>query len=98
MNNISNFPNFLAKSKLICTVLDYIQTKRKELLGDLLAYSKDTVRYQRRIRMLINLAEYEQQILLKIRDFETDDVNEILDLTNEGIIIQEINSITDIAA
>lgn len=66
-----NAKNF-HKSKLIYNTLAEIQKERDLLVRDLVAYTNDSVRYQRRIRMLINLSEYEKQILEKIRDFDPD--------------------------
>ena len=65
------------KTRLIYQISQYIATQRLGLLEDLVAYSKDPVRYQRRIRMLVQLSEYEQQTLKKIINFETNDEHDI---------------------
>ena len=67
-----------AKTKLIYDIVNVIAVKRHELVEDLVAYTNDPVRYQRRLRMLLNLAEYEQQILTKIHRFVTDHPEEDL--------------------
>lgn len=46
--------------------------KRTELLQDLVAYTNDPTRYARRIRMLTQLSQYEQDLLTKIDSFESD--------------------------
>jgi hypothetical protein len=65
------------KTKLIYQISQHIAEQRQTLLEDLVAYSKDPVRYKRRMRMLIQLAEYEQQLLKKINAFETNDQEDI---------------------
>jgi hypothetical protein len=69
--------NSFYKTRLIYQISQYIADHRQTLLEDLVAYSKDPVRYSRRIRMLTQLAEYEQQILKKINNFETNDEEDI---------------------
>jgi ABC-type uncharacterized transport system auxiliary subunit len=67
--------------------------KRTELLQDLVAYTNDSVRYLRRIRMLTQLSQYEYELISKIDNFESQDnsdfdyalaniTNEILSITN----------------
>jgi hypothetical protein len=67
--------------------------KRTELLQDLVAYTNDSVRYLRRIRMLAQLSQYEYELISKIDKFESEErsdfdyalgniTNEILSITN----------------
>jgi len=70
--------------------------KRTELLQDLVAYTTDPVRYARRIRMLIQLSQYEHELISKIDNFESNDVLDFdYALSN---ITNEIVSITNISA
>lgn len=86
--------NNFYKTSTAYKVLDLINTERESLKSDLVAYSNDPVRYSRRFRMLINLAQYEVNILTKLQNFCTDDAN---DLKNPviDIIRAEIKSIVD---
>jgi hypothetical protein len=86
--------NNFYKTKTVYQVLELINAERESLKSDLVAYSNDPVRFMRRFRMLINLAEYELNILQKIRNFETDDE---LDLHREivGLVEHEIRCIVD---
>ena len=51
----------------------FIAEKRAILLQDLVAYTGDLVRYSRRIKMLIQLSQFEHELLTKIQNFESDD-------------------------
>jgi len=86
--------NVFYRTRLIFKISTYIQKNRSKLLEDLVAYTKDPVRYKRRLRMLIQLAEYEQNILKKIRDFETHNVDD-LNQSVLGDLIVEVDSIVD---
>jgi len=86
--------NVFYRTRLIFKISTYIQKNRSKLLEDLVAYTKDSVRYKRRLRMLIQLAEYEQNILKKIRDFETHNVDD-LNQSVLGDLIVEVDSIVD---
>jgi hypothetical protein len=90
MNSIHPF----YRSSLAHKIISYIAEKRDFLINDLVAYSGDSVRYNRRFRMLIQLANYEASILEKIRDFNTDSPDDFITTH----IIAEIESITNIAA
>lgn len=81
-------PNFY-KTRLIYQATNLIADLRQELVKELVAYSGDPVRYQRRCRMLTQLADYEHQLLQKISRFETDDTQD-LDL---GDIKVEVSAI-----
>lgn len=82
-------PNFY-KTRLIYQATNLIADHRQELIKELVAYSGDPVRYQRRCRMLTQLADYEHQLLQKITRFETDDTRD-LDI---GEIAVEVSTIT----
>lgn len=82
-------PNFY-KTRLIYQATNLIAEHQQSLLQELVAYSGDPVRYMRRTRMLIQLADYEHQLLQKIAKFETDDPAD-LDI---GQISYEVMSIT----
>lgn len=85
--------NNFHKTKLTFKTLELIATERDSLKRDLVAYSNDPVRYHRRFRMLLNLAEYELSILTKIRNFETSNETDLGELT--GTIANEIRSIVN---
>ena len=63
----------MLKPRSINKVLTYITQAREKILKDLVAYGDDPVRSKRRLRLLIQLADYEHQLLIKIRDFTTED-------------------------
>jgi hypothetical protein len=91
--------NNFYKTRLVYKVLDLINTERDILKRDLVAYSNDPVRYARRFRMLTNLAEYEFNLLTKIRNFESDDPSDLLGNPDEldalHFITAEIQAIVD---
>ena len=68
----------LKKTKLINDFVTFVINERHKLMADLIAYTNDPVRYQRRLRMMLNLSEYEQQILVKIHKFVTESPEEDL--------------------
>ena len=84
--------NSFHQSKIIYIILQLIQKERDLLVTDLVAYAQDPIRYTRRMRMLINLADYEKRILEKIRDFESDEAQ---DLYIVDQISNEISSIVN---
>jgi hypothetical protein len=88
--------NLLNQPTLILHVCDYIAKCRDRLLGDLVSYAEDPVRYSRRIRMLCQLSDYESQIIKKINQFETNDLAD-LNLALENIKF-EIDRVVDIYA
>lgn len=88
--------NNFYKTKLAYKVLDKIQEERSILKSELVAYSNDPVRYDRRFRMLTNLAEYEVIFLSKLRNFVTDDKNDLeVDSSMFPLIQQEIMAIVN---
>jgi hypothetical protein len=88
--------NNFYKTRLIYKSLTLITEKRTELLQDLVAYTTDPVRYARRIRMLTQLSQYEQELIPKIDNFESQDT---VDFDNAlGSITHEVLSITNTSA
>ena len=87
-----------SKTQLIYDISTFIKDQRELVLKDLVAYTKDAVRYKRRIRMLIQLADYEKQILRKISDFETDDPTDFERYTALGILQGEVLIITNLSS
>lgn len=82
------------RTRLIYKISVYISNARNTLLEDLVAYTNDPVRLKRRIRMLIQLSDYEQNTLIKIRDFDTDNIEDMgQDIL--GRLQQEVDSITN---
>lgn len=83
------------RTKLIYEISQAITKRRLDLLSDLVAYTQDAVRYNRRMRMLIQLSSYEHQILSKIKDEEISksEIEDLLMLVNQEIdIISDLNS------
>ena len=61
--------NNFYKTRLIYKSSMFIAEKRAILLQD----TGDLVRYSRRIKMLIQLSQFEHELLTKIQNFESDD-------------------------
>ena len=61
-----------AKLKIIYKIVQYISETRQNLIKDLIAYSDDPVRYKRRMRFLIQLSQYEHQLLIKFNQIDSD--------------------------
>ena len=76
----------------------FIKDHREKLLKDLVAYTKDPVRYNRRLRMLIQLADYEKQLLEKFRDFQTEDTDDLEKNSILATLQYEVTVITDISS
>jgi hypothetical protein len=74
----------LARSVVVYDTVTLIAEKRQLLLNDLVAYTNDPVRYKRRMRMLIQLSSYEEQILTKLNkfDFVNDDIKSTISNIN----------------
>jgi hypothetical protein len=87
-------PLIFAKTKLIFDICNYITIKRNRLLEDLVAYSNDPVRFNRRIRLLKHLAYYEHSIIQKIEYFNTNSDSDILETFEE--FKQEIDVMSSI--
>lgn len=69
------------KIKLLNNFLEKTNQARSRLLNELAINATDPTLYQRRLRMLTHLSEYEAQIIKKIQVFETDDPKD-LSITN----------------
>ena len=65
------------KTRTIYYISEHIADRRLSLLKDLVAYTNDPVRYKRRFRILVQLANYEKNILEKIENFITDQQSDI---------------------
>lgn len=64
------------KIKLLTEFLKDTATARSQLLDELTVNATDSTIVKRRLRMLRHLSQYEDQIIKKIQDFETDDVED----------------------
>ena len=64
------------KIKIVKKFLTITNQARVNLLNELVVNATDPILYKRRLRMLEHLSQYECQILEKIRDFDTDDVQD----------------------
>jgi hypothetical protein len=82
------------KIKIIKKLLTKINQARTQLLDELIVNASDPTIVQRRIRMLTHLNLYENQLILKIKNFRTNDVNDI----NLIIIDDYIDLITNRSA
>jgi hypothetical protein len=83
-----------SKLRLIYTTINYIAESRDQLVKELVGYADDTVRYKRRMRFLVQLAEYEHNLMLKLSQLETNDP----EYFNDQMLQQlkdEIDLITD---
>lgn len=78
------------KNCLLQWLEDTIQQERSKLLDELIAYSTDSVRYRRRYRMLRQLNELHGQLIDKIYQFDTDDIN---DFMNIDVLTADIASV-----
>lgn len=67
---------------------------KQQLLDELIIYATDPVRRMRRMRMISQLCQYESQILQKIQNFSTDDVEDL----QMFVIQQELKNVCDRSA
>jgi len=81
------------RTRLVYEVCSYIAQQRQEVLRELVAYTQDPVRHRRRMRMLQQLANYEQITLEKIQNFETNDQADLAHVDVIETLKQEVNSI-----
>lgn len=65
------------KILLIKTFLDQTSLTRNQLFDELVVNATDPTLYHRRVRMLAHLSQFENQIIKKIQDFDTDDVDDL---------------------
>lgn len=61
------------KIKLIKKFLSNTTQARTNILNELVINATDPVIYKRRLRMLEHLSRYEQQIINKLQNFDTED-------------------------
>lgn len=73
MTNNSKF----YKIKVINQLLEYNHQVRNKLLEELVTNATDTVIFKRRLRMLCHVNSYENQLLEKIQNFETNDIEDL---------------------
>lgn len=64
------------KIKILKEFLASTQTEKKILFEELIDHAIDPVIFKRRLRMIQHLNSYENQIIQKIQDFETDNVQD----------------------
>ena len=81
------------RTRLVYEICSYMAQHREQLLKELVAYTDDPVRYRRRMRMLQQLAAYEQSTLEKIQNFETNDQTDLGHPDVIGTLKQEVDSI-----
>lgn len=77
------------KLKLIKKLLHQTDQARTRLVAELIDNATDPTIVKRRIRMIKHLNLYENQLLDKIQNFETDDITDITDF-NPNKTIQHI--------
>lgn len=73
------------KIKLIKKFLSNTNQARTNILKELVTNATDPIIYKRRLRMLEHLSRYEQQIINKLRDFDTEDPRDF-DTANKNIL------------
>lgn len=66
------------KIKLINRLLDHNHQVRSQLLDELAINATDPVLFNRRLRMLCHVNSYESQIIQKIQNFDTDNVEDLV--------------------
>lgn len=66
------------KIKLLKKLLEQTAQLRQELFEQLVVNATDPVVVKRRLRMLRQLNSYENQLMTKIQNFSTDDVEDII--------------------
>jgi len=66
------------KIKLINRLLEHTHRVRSQLLKELTTNATDPVVFKRRLRMLRHVNSYESQLLQKIENFETDDMQDLV--------------------
>lgn len=79
------------KIKIIKKILAKINQTRIQLFDELVVNATDPTIVQRRIRMLKHLNLYENQLILKIQNFKTNDIDDL----NKFDIQRYINLITN---
>jgi hypothetical protein len=79
------------KIKIIRKILAKTNQARAQLLDELTASATDPTIVQRRIRMLKHLNLYENQLISKIQNFKTNDVNDLNTFNIDHYIGEIIN-------
>ena len=67
---------------------------KQQLLDELIIYATDPARRMRRMRMISQLCNYESQVVQKIQNFSTDDVED-LQLSN---FLKELHNVCNRSA
>jgi hypothetical protein len=86
-----------SKLHLLYKITMYISDSRQQLLKDLISYVDDPVRYKRRMNFLIQLSNYEHQLLIKINSLEDFDpsyysADMLKQLKDEVLLITDTSS------
>ena len=84
----------LFKLELTHSFLCEAAVVKQQLLDELIIYATDPVRRMRRMRMISQVCSYESQVVQKIQNFSTDDVED-LQLSN---FIQELHHVCNRSA
>jgi hypothetical protein len=79
------------KIKIIKKLITKTNQARTQLLDELLVNATDPTIVKRRIRMLKHLNLYENQLLVKIQNFQTDDAGDLNDFQIDLYIYIIIN-------
>jgi hypothetical protein len=67
------------KIKLIKKLLKSTEQAKNQLIDELIINATNPIIVKRRLRMIKNLNSYESQLIEKIQQFNTDDVNDLID-------------------
>jgi len=62
-----------ARLRTLYNILMFIAETRYNLLKEMISYVDDSLRYQRRMRFLVQLTQYEHQLLTKFQNLDDDD-------------------------
>jgi hypothetical protein len=84
----------LFKLELTHSFLCKAAKEKQQLLDELIIYATDPVRRMRRMRMISQLCNYESQVVQKIQNFITDDIED-LKLNN---FMQELHNVCNRSA
>jgi hypothetical protein len=78
------------KLRLVYKIVMHISDTRQQILKDLISYADDPVRYQRRLRFLTQLADYEHQLMIKFMNLDDDEIHyndEMLKLLKDEVTL-----------
>jgi len=79
------------KIKKIKNLLDFTEQVRKKLFAEMVDNATDPTIIKRRLRIIRHVNVYQNQLIKKIENFETDDINDLINFNPEMFIKDIIN-------